>query len=124
MSDEWIRFSRARNFSVDGQNVDVVLGDGRSHRVTVEEQERSFCLSAIVVKRYLADQVTDLPILTWQRNRATSLVGFRIDSRGRVMAEAWIPKAGVSGEEFQFYLNTIALEADRFEYVLTGEDLE
>jgi hypothetical protein len=41
-----------------------------------------------------------------------------------LIAEAWIPKAGLTAEEFQLYVRTVALESDRFEYVLTGKDVE
>ena len=51
-------------------------------------------------------------------------MGFRIDHRGRVVGEAWVPKAGLSAAEFQLYLRTAAVECDRFEYVLTGRDAE
>jgi len=53
-----------------------------------------------------------------------SLMGFRIDRRGRLVGEAWVPKAGLTGEEFQLYVRHLAVEADRFEYGLTGRDSE
>ena len=52
----------------------------------------------------------------------TELVGFRIDARGRLIGEAWVPKAGVTSSEFTSYLRAVAAECDRFEYQLTGSD--
>jgi hypothetical protein len=40
------------------------------------------------------------------------------------VGEAWIPKAGLTESEFQLYVRTLAIEADRFEYALTGRDSE
>ena len=66
----------------------------------------------------------DLPIQVWLRNRATALVGFRIDSRGRLVGEALVPKAGLTAEEFQIYVRAVAVQCDRLEYLLTGRDQE
>lgn len=66
----------------------------------------------------------DLPLKIWSRNRVVSLIGFRIDHRGRLVGEAWVPKVGITKSEFQLYLRTVAVEADRFEYTLTGRDSE
>jgi hypothetical protein len=52
------------------------------------------------------------------------LVGFRIDRQHRLVGEAWIPKAGLVAEEFQLYVRMLAAECDRFEYALTGKDVE
>lgn len=46
------------------------------------------------------------------------------DRRGRLVGEAWVPKAGLTGHEFQLYVRHLAVEADRFEYRLTGRDFE
>jgi hypothetical protein len=40
------------------------------------------------------------------------------------VGEALVPKAGLSTQEFQLYVRTVAVEADRFEFVLTGRDRE
>ena len=66
----------------------------------------------------------DLPLQLWQRNRTTSLVGFRIDARDRVLGETHVPAEGLTPAEFMLYLKTIAEECDRLEWVLTGRDVE
>ncbi|HEU5178897.1 MAG TPA: hypothetical protein VFU24_15710, partial [Burkholderiales bacterium] len=60
------------------------------------------------------------PLRAWRRNRSSQLVGFRVDQRGRLVGEAWVPKAGLSAQEFQVYVRRVAAECDRFEYLLTG----
>jgi hypothetical protein len=41
-----------------------------------------------------------------------------------VVGEAWVPKEGLTAEEFQVYVRAVATESDRFEYALTGRDVE
>lgn len=60
----------------------------------------------------------------WRHNRAAQLVSFRIDTRGRVYAEGWIPKAGLTAQEFQLVLRRVAAESDRLEFLLTGRDMD
>lgn len=52
------------------------------------------------------------------------LVGFRLDQKGRLVGEAWVPKAGLSRDEFLLYVKRVADECDLFEYHLTGNDRE
>jgi hypothetical protein len=100
----------------------VDLQDGRRHRVTVDDMDDSYRLTAVVAGAAVAGGIGDLPIRTWQRNRGTELVGFRIDKRGRLIGESWVPKAGLSAAEFQLYIHTVAAECDRYEFELTGKD--
>ena len=124
MSVRWGGFCRAKDLSVDGPHIDIELSDGRRQRVTVEEQDDSYLLSAIVARRAVVSASPDLPIQACLRNRMAALVGFRVDRSSRLVGEAWVPKEGLSAEEFQFYVRTVAAACDRFEYVLTGRDVE
>lgn len=113
----------AKISTVNGNEVTVPLSRNRRHVVTVEEQTDAFRLSAIVARPAAIAKIKDLAFRTWQRNRVTELVGFRMDKRGRLIGVSWVPKAGLSTAEFQLYLHTIAAECDRYEYELTGEDM-
>ena len=124
MAAEWSRLCKAPDLKCDADSVDVTLGDGRRHRVDVEQQADAFVLSAIVVRQSKVASQSDLPVQAWLRNRAVALVGFRIDKRGRMVGEAWMPKIGLTADEFQLVVRTVAVECDRFEYVLTGRDVE
>lgn len=124
MAADWVRFCRGKDFTIEEPHVDVGLDDGRRHRVTVEDQPNAYQLMGIVVRQGIVATFPDAPIQAWLRNRATMLVGFRIDRQRRLIAEAWMPKAGLTADEFQLYLRRLAAECDRFEYVLTGRDIE
>ena len=123
MAASWTQHFRHRDYSIDGANIMVALGD-RSHRVTVSETDVSYLLRSVVLQRKRVRELTDLPLTVWTRNRDTSLVGFRIDETARLIAEAWLPKTGLTTEEFRLYVRTVAEESDRFEYQLTGLDKE
>ena len=123
MIGDWKVFCRGAEFTLDGNDVDVTF-DNRSHRVTVTEEGDSYLLSAFVARQATVSGTTGLAEQMWLRNRATSLIGFRIDQRGRLIGEAWVPKPGLTADEFRFYVRTVAVECDRLEYVLTGRDVE
>ncbi len=124
MAAEWRRLCRAKDLEVDENYIDVKCNGERRQRVAVEDQEEAYMISAVVVRQAVVASLPDLPIQTWLRNRALMLVGFRIDRQHRLVGEAWIPKAGLVAEEFQLYVRMLATECDRFEYALTGKDIE
>jgi len=124
MAVDWARFCRAKDLTVNEPHVDVRFEDERRHRVTVKDEGDAYLISGFVVRQAVVTSIHDLPVQAWIRNRATQLVGFRIDQRLRLVGEAWLPKPGLTSEEFQLYLRTVASECDRFEYTLTGRDIE
>lgn len=124
MVAEWAKLCQTRDIVVDGPNLIVKFGDDRQHRVAVQEEADEYVLRAFVVRQSAVASLPDLPVQAWLRNRAVSLVGFRIDHRGRLVGEAWVPKSGLTASDFQLYVRTLAVEADRFEYALTGRDSE
>ena len=64
----------------------------------------------------------DPHLQAWGRNRFSDLVGFKIDHAGRLVGEAWVPLAGLDGEEWSLYVNAVARACDRVEYLLSGGD--
>ena len=124
MAAEWGRLCNAKDLQVDEHHIDVKCGGERRQRVAVEDQGDAYMISAFVVRQAVVASLPDLPIQAWLRNRALMLVGFRIDRQHRLVGEAWIPKVGLVAEEFQLYVRMLATECDRFEYVLTGRDVE
>jgi len=113
-----------KDFRINESQIYVQFLSWRCQKVTIEENDETYFLSSVVARRLVVSSLTNLPIDAWLRNRATSLVGFRIDRKGRLVGESWLPKVGVTAEEFQFYVRTIATECDRFEFILTGRDVE
>jgi hypothetical protein len=79
---------------------------------------------AVVAKAAAVKDVSDLALRIWRHNRAAQLVSFRVDTRGRVYAEGWVPKAGLTAEELRHVVHRVAAESDRFEFILTGRDIE
>ena len=125
MAIDWREMCRAKDLSVDNAEVTVMFPDARSHRVTVTDAGEEILMSAIVVRRStVLERGQSLQLDMWMRNRVVNLVGFRIDERDRLVSESWVPKAGLTAEEFQFLLRAVAIEADRYEYSLTGRDVE
>jgi hypothetical protein len=124
MSVNWTELCRAKDIRVEKDGVDVTFTDQRRHRVFIMEEPQQYQLSAFVVRQAKVAELEDLHLDAWLRNRSSSLVGFRMDSRGRLVGEAWLPKAGLTKQEFEVYVRTLAAECDRLEFVLTGRDVE
>ena len=124
MSD-WRGFCRKRGeLAVEGEAVVVTFANGRRHRVDVLETNDTYVLTGIVARESVFADVPDAALRAWKRNRSTQLVGFRVDRKGRLVGEAWVPKAGLKGDEFLLYVTQVATECDLFEYHLTGKDRE
>jgi hypothetical protein len=109
---------------VEGEAVVVDLGHGRRHRVDVRATGDALELSGVVARRAIVEETENAALAAWERNRAVSLVGFRLDNRGRLVGEAWMPTSGLSRDEFLFYVRSTAASCDLFEFQLTGKDRE
>jgi len=124
MKAEWTDFCRSDGFRTDGDFVEVIFANERRQRVRIEDQPDAYRLFSVAAR---ADKLSDFSnpaLMAWERNRSLSLMGFRVDERGRMIGEAWVPKIGLTAKEFQLYARTVALECDRFEFQLTGRDVE
>lgn len=123
MKHGWHRHCRGcSDLETDADAVVVRLGDGRTQQVVVVEDDEAYWLSSRVASRGIVESASELALQAWRQNRATALVGFRIDRRQRLVGEAMVPKCGLSREEFLIYVRTLASECDRFEFLLTGRD--
>ena len=122
---DWKVFCRgADDVSLEGDVIVVTFPDERRHQVVVDESDETYEFSGIVARAAALSDIDDAPLRAWRRNRATQLLGFRIDRKGRLVGEAWAPKAGLNREEFLMYVRRVATECDLFEYHLTGKDRE
>jgi len=122
---DWRRLSRDAGFKVSGDELIVTFADGRQHRLTVEErpERQELRLSAVAAQPSMLRPEADGPqVFAWKRNRFSDLVGFKIDSRGRLVGETWVPLSGLDGEEWTLYVTTLARSCDRLEYLLSGRD--
>ena len=124
MGDEWVLLCQANDLTIEEPHIQVRLGDSRGKKVSVNDGPETYALSAVVVGKATVSELPNVALQAWQRNRSIALVGFRVDDRGRLIGEAWVPKVGLTSAEFQTYVRTVAVECDRFEYTLTGRDIE
>lgn len=124
MVAKWVRFCQRDDLDVVDSMVEVRFGERRRQRVSVEEHDDEYLLRSFVVRQPNDTSMPDLPVRIWERNRATALVGFRIDGSGCLVGECWVPKAGLLAKEFRLYVRMVAEECDRLEFVLTGSDVE
>ena len=118
---EWRTWCVAEDLSVTADVVEVLVGRSRAHRVKVVEHADAFRLIGTVVGSRLSG-LDDLELDVWQRNRRLILVGLRFDEQDRLVGESWVPKAGLTKDEFLVYVRTLARECDRYEFQLTGQD--
>jgi hypothetical protein len=116
-----------RRYDVDGTSVTCWFGErgtGRKHAVRLQDVPDGVRFEATVATAKTLDAMDDDPARwAWRRNRASSLVGFRLQ-QNRLVAEAIAPRIGLTEAEFLVYLRTVAAEADRIELVLTGGDVQ
>ena len=125
MTAEWHPLCRGDSrIAADGDSAIVSFDDGRSHRVDVSATDETWELSAVVARASRIRNIEDLAVRIWRQNRVAQLNGFRIDRRGRLCAYGWVPKAGLSAQEFRLILHRVAIESDRMEFLLTGDDKE
>ena len=66
----------------------------------------------------------DFAYRAWRRNAAKELVTFSFDEKDALIGVIEMAAATLDREELQMYVETLAKECDRFEYALTGEDIE
>jgi len=122
---EWRAWCRAElDMEVQGEHVIVTLDDERVQSVLVTEEVDSLEFSSVVLRSGLTQSIPDVELLAWRRNRSMRLVGFKIDKRGRLVATAWAPLAGLTSSECTSLIRRLAREADLFEYQMTGADRE
>ncbi|MGD0659259.1 MAG: YbjN domain-containing protein [Syntrophorhabdales bacterium] len=120
-SREWKQWCRGQENIVLNDDCVVVILGGRHCRVEVVDAGEAYELTGIAARRAALQSIPDFYLRAWRRNRTTRLVGFRVDPRGRLVGEAWVPKAGLSQEEFLHYVRHVASECDRFGFILTGK---
>ncbi len=124
MKIDWEKWSRTAGWTIADDLVTVDLADGRRHKVRVKEQPDILELTAIVVRGNRVAAIGDLAHRIWTRNRKVQRVGFRIDRHGRLVGDSWLPRPGLTADEFRGTMKHIAAECDRMESLLAGVDVE
>jgi hypothetical protein len=123
MPTDWTRLAKGRYVTIDGDELIVALADSRQHRVKIYDEGDLLRLRGIVATPSRIGDPDHETRRAWEHNRSDSLVGFRIDDRGRLVGECMVPVAGITADEFAFCVRAVAAECDRYEYLLTGRDV-
>ncbi len=122
---EWREFCvGASDSAADDAGLTVQFSNRRLQRIDVCAGDGVIELRSVVARRAVAEHIEDVVLMAWERNRASSLVGFRADDRGRLVGECWVPTAGLTRDEFLFLVRRAAAACDLFEFQLTGHDRE
>lgn len=121
-----IRWEAASPVAESNGDLTVRLPGGRTQKVRVSRQGTSYFFTSIVAARRILDGFTPdrLAAVVWQRNHAGEVVAFGLDGRGRLIGKAEMPASMLSVENVHFYVERIASECDRLEYLLSGRDHE
>jgi ERCC4-related helicase len=122
-----ILLERDESWRRDGPALLVPVGShGRSQRLRMRCSEADVLLTTTILG---AKDVTksakrwrELALLAWKRNTECDFVSFQFDRRNRLVGRITHPSRFLDYEEFETYVETLAIESDRFEYLLTGRD--
>lgn len=118
---------RRRHWEIEERRIRVSLGGtGRRQEVRIRERGDdvvfwSTVLSPTQIPRGRRRRAA-LKVAVWERNATVQLVGFGFDRRGRLIGQVRHPAEHLDPEELELYVNTLAVECDRLEYLLSGRD--
>jgi len=112
----WVRSDRI---------VDVELWkDGRRQRVYVESRDRSVRFRSIAASSTHVKQSERYwrELRVWRKNASKEIVGFAFDRRDRLIGCAEHPATRLTDRDLRMYIEVVARECDRLEFLLTGDD--
>jgi hypothetical protein len=117
--------SEREGWTLNGNRVEVPLvGTGRHQSVLIADEEDECVLSSVVLG---SAQVTKTPrlwrkfaILAWMRNADHQIITFAFDRHHRLIGVIRHQKAYLDEVELELYIDRLAVECDRFEYLLSG----
>ncbi len=112
-----------------GQSVTIrIMESERKHVVRTEVHEGRYRMYSVVLRAAEVPKrialKRDLIYRTWRKNALKELVTFTFDESGNLIGVVESPIDSLDDEEIVMYMDALAREADRFEYKLTGQDLE
>ena len=118
---------KGQGWSISNKQLVVPVGqNGRVHKIRFRMENDQVQLLTVVLD---AATVTrsgqgwrDIAVLAWKRNSESDLVSFQFDSRDRLIGCVTHPIEHLDFEEFENFVEVLAAESDRFEFLLTGKD--
>ena len=107
-----------------GRRVRIALSrNGRSQVIRLARRRDCYVFSSVVARVADVNQCRrSLAFRLWRRNALKPIVTFTIDRRERVIGLVDQRVESARREQLKFYLETLAQECDRLEYILTGAD--
>lgn len=116
----WVR--RGRSIIVP------TLGGTRKHAVRTQIQDGRICLYSVVLRARDIPRSNrkklDLIYRAWRKNALKEFVAFSFDEDGNLAGVIKTPLSTLIDSQLIQYIEILAIEADRFEYKLTGQDRE
>lgn len=126
MSVDWRVVARAAGYRVVGADVTVTLGSGRQQKVTVDDARTPEAIrfwSIILGPKATGELGDGQPLeYAWERNRLSDLIGFTLDSSGRLIGETWLPIKGITAAVLGLHISELARVCDWHELRLSGTD--
>ncbi len=118
---------QGRTWRRESRTIVVSLGQtGRTQRVLLEVAGADYLFTSVVLGRMAVTKRrkrwNELALLAWQRNADQQLVTFAFDRNDRLVGLIRHPMDTLDLEELELYVNSLAWDCDRFEYLLSGED--
>ena len=114
-------------WSLTDKYVDVLIGKStRRQRVYLFHKGGFYFFKSVVMGsmavRKNKRRWKELMLMAWQRNADHELVNFAFDKQDRLVGLIRHPAEHLDPEELELYIDTLANECDRFEYLIVGKD--
>ncbi len=109
-----------------GRSIIVELTQqGRKQRIKLNKQGETYVFSSIIINSNAIrgkKRRRRLAYRAWRKNGIKDLVSFSFNDKGDLVGVIEQPVQTLDHEELSLYIETLAMECDRFEYILTGDD--
>ncbi len=114
----WRREDRAITVSLGGTQ--------RTQKIDLATAREDYVFTSVVLGKAAVTKSVkrwnELALLAWQRNAEQQLVTFAFDPKDRLVGHVRHPMQTLDLEELELYVNSLAWDCDRFEYLLSGAD--
>src|SRR5512139_2861782 len=105
---DWRRLSEEAGLALSGDGLLIRFPDARQQQVFVDSGGQALRVWSVAASPSRVTAAVgrgeSAHLLAWRRNRASDLVGFKVDGRGRLIGEAWVPIAGLDAGEWRTYV--------------------
>ncbi len=109
-----------------GRSIIVELAQtGRKQRIKLIKQGATYVFSSVIINSSAIrgkNRRRRLAYRAWRKNGIKDLVTFSFNDKGDLIGIIEQPAQTLDHEELSLYIETLAMECDRFEYILTGDD--